>query len=530
MQFLKFSLLTVLVCSTAIAVYAQGNLSGSLEASGNFYQRDSTIGASNTPQYDNQLSGADAWLNLSYRNWGFDIGVRFDLFNNSNLRNPQDSYSAQGLGMWYISKSIQKLDITVGHIYDQIGSGIIFRAYEERPLSIDNALVGLRLNYNINENWSARVMTGRQRNFFTTYQPIIKSLAIDGFVPLDTLGNIQIAPGFGVVNRTLDDQSMNLVVANINTYDSLDAFVPMYNTYAFSLYNTLTYKNFSWYVEGAYKTHEAIANPNTGLLIDKSGSVFYTSLSYAGDGLGITVQAKRTENFTLRTSPNETLLLGVINFLPPMARQNTYRLTSRYNAATQEFGELAFQADVLYSPKRNLNFLVNFSNITDLDGALLYREVYTEATIRKPRKWKIITGIQFQQYNQEVYEQKPGVPLVQTIIPYFEYSHKFDRKKSLRTEIQYMHTEQDFGSWLYGLVEFNIAPNWSFAVTDMINVKPKKYDNVKHFYTFLASYSHKANIFSLSYVKQVEGIVCTGGVCRYEPAFNGVKARVVSSF
>ena len=34
--------------------------------------------------------------------------------------------------------------VTIGNFYDQFGSGMIFRAYEERHLGIDNALDGIR--------------------------------------------------------------------------------------------------------------------------------------------------------------------------------------------------------------------------------------------------------------------------------------------------------------------------------------------------------------------------------------------------
>ena len=123
----------------------QGVFSGSFQGNGNFFIRDTAIGAANTPQYEHQLYGADAWLNLNYNQSGFNVGVRFDLFNNSNLLNPQGSYTAEGIGRWFIDKKIDKLHLSGGYLYDQIGSGIIFRAYEERPLLIDNALYGIRL-------------------------------------------------------------------------------------------------------------------------------------------------------------------------------------------------------------------------------------------------------------------------------------------------------------------------------------------------------------------------------------------------
>ena len=126
-------------------------LSGSLQTNGNFYLRDSAIGAANIPQYDHQLVGADTWLTLNYNKGGYDIGVRFDIFNNSQLLNPRESYSASGIGRFYLKKRVNDLTIYGGHIYDQIGTGIIFRAYEDRPLGVDNALVGINLDYKLGE-------------------------------------------------------------------------------------------------------------------------------------------------------------------------------------------------------------------------------------------------------------------------------------------------------------------------------------------------------------------------------------------
>jgi hypothetical protein len=284
-------------------------------------------------------------------------------------------------------------------------------------------------------------------------------------------------------------------------------------------------------MEAAYKTDEALSDPNAGRLVDRFGTLFYTSIGYSTKGFGATLEGKRTENFNFRVSPLETQLNGILNFLPPMSRQNTYRLTSRYNPATQEFGEMAAQLDVKYSPKRTLNFNLNGSYITDLEGELLYAEGHINARYRKPKKYSTVVGIQSQFYNQDRYEEKPGVPMVKTFTPYADFLYKFSRKASLRVEAQYMYTREDFGQWVFGLAEFSFAPNWIITVSDMINVVPaKEGEKIKHFPTVAAVYNYKANRFGLAYVKQVEGVVCTGGICRYEPAFSGVKLSVNSSF
>ena len=93
-----------------------------------------------------------------------------------------------------------------------------------------------------------------------------------------------------------------------------------------------------------------------------------------------------------------------------------------------------------------------------------------------------------------------------------------------------MFTKQDHGDFLFALLELNIAPNWSFSASDMVNTKPKKLNNVEHYYNISAFYTYNQSRFSIGYMKQVEGIVCTGGVCRQEPAFSGFKFGITTSF
>jgi len=519
-------------------------LSGNFQSTASFYIPDSAIGAVGQPQYDRQLYGADAWLQLNYSNWGFDVGVRFDLFNNSQLLNPNGSYTAQGIGRWFIKKQVKKLGLSVGYLYDQIGSGIIFRAYEARGLAIDNALYGARATYDLTPNWQLKAFTGLQKRQFDTYAAVIKGFSAEGFIqPKDEKARWSLAPGIGIVGRTLDDQTVNTLVNTIATYDVVDSIGARYNTYAFTLYNTLTAGDFSWYVEGAYKTGEAYFDPfaiktnrdgstSLGKLGFSDGNILYTSLSYAGNGLGINLDAKRTEKFTFRVDPFQTGVQGFMNYLPALTRINTNRLNAYYNAAIQELGELAFQADITYAFSRKLRFNVNVSRIDNLSNELLYREYHFEGFYKYKRKWTLSAGVQVQNYNQEVYEVKPGVPIVKTFTPFAEFLYKFNRKKSIRIESQVMLTDQDFGNWLFGLVEFNVAPHWSFTVSEMYNFSPtKRTDGVALSYPRVdVFYTSGANRYSLSFVKQVQGIVCAGGVCRLEPSFSGVRLSVNSSF
>ena len=308
-----------------------GKISGSLQTNLNFFMKDESINAANTPQYETQLYGADSWLNVNYNVKGFDAGIRLDVFNNSYLFNPNGgSYTAVGIGNWYVSKQIDKLNIKGGYIYDQIGSGIIYRAYEERPLAIDNALFGVRAVYEIAPDWKIKGFTGQQKFQFDRYGAIIKGASIEGYLSTnDTTGraSLSISPGVGIVARTLENSTTDAINNVLKYYEPKDS-IHSYktNTYAMTLYNTLNYGPISWYVEGAYKTAEIMRSPtafqhigqdsSAGKFIKDAGTVFYSSFSYADHGLGISVEGKRTENFSFRTDPNLLLNRGLVNYIP----------------------------------------------------------------------------------------------------------------------------------------------------------------------------------------------------------------------
>ena len=192
-----------LIASGLWAQENQGSLTGSLEANTNLFLADEDIGAINIPQYDNELIGSEAWLNLQYSNYGFDIGLRFDLFNNSNLLNPLGSYSDQGVGRWYVKKEIHGLEITGGYFYDQIGSGIIFRSFEQRPLLIDNALYGIRLSYDLPKDIVLKGFRGKQKRQFELYEPVITGLNLDGFFSLNEEKGLSIAPRYWIYESHL---------------------------------------------------------------------------------------------------------------------------------------------------------------------------------------------------------------------------------------------------------------------------------------------------------------------------------------
>jgi hypothetical protein len=336
-----------------------------------------------------------------------------------------------------------------------------------------------------------------------------------------------------------------------------DRFNPKYNTFVYNVYNTLRYKDFTWYAEYAAKTPEAIINPVNNLMELHEGKVILTNLSYSTKGFGITGQYRYIDKFSFRTSPLENQNLGMIAYLPSITRQNVYRLLARYNAFTQEFSEEGLQLDITWRPKflkkhqTQINFntslatpigFFNGNTVNPINFEAnpnrLFREYYFEIQNKFTKKFKAQLGYQLINYNQQLFEAKPGVPYVIANTIFGEATYKLTGKKSLRFEAQYLKTEQDLGSFANALIEFNMAPHWSFSAGDMVNVSPGARNKpaagnafeLIHYWNVFGAYTQKNTRLTGGYIKQVEGVNCAGGVCRVEPAFSGVRLTMTSNF
>jgi hypothetical protein len=256
----------------------------------------------------------------------------------------------------------------------------------------------------------------------------------------------------------------------------------------------------------------------------------------------------------LRVSPLEIAPIpnnAPINYLPSITRQNTYRLLARYNSVVQELGENAMQLELTLKPSKKTQVNVNTSLVTTLKGVdfktatftydtttRLFREIYVDVQHKFNKTFKAMIGIQSIGYNQATYELKAFAPFVEALTPFGEMTYKLTPTRSLRFEWQYMHTKQDLGSFVNGLLEYNAAPHWSFSAGDMLNFqhgsvnKPAAGETFElvHYFNFFAAYTYKTSRFSGGFLKQPQGVNCTGGVCRVEPAFSGARISLTTNF
>ena len=126
-----------------------------------------------------------------------------------------------------------------------------------------------------------------------------------------------------------------------------------------------------------------------------------------------------------------------------------------------------------------------------------------------------------------------------------DMTYKFNKKHSVRLELQYLWDAtnlystagQDYeGDWFAFAVEYNFAPMFSFYYnhmwncTDSTNGFKSNNNNKLHYYQAGVSWTYDRYRVQVSYGRNREGTVCSGGVCRFQPAYTGANISLTASF
>lgn len=540
--FLPFFLIGLLSSGSLVAQNNDpGRISGSFQTDVQYLFEDSVIGAN---AVDERLL-SNSYLQLTYQRGNFAGGLRYEAYLNPILGFDQ-RYEGQGIAYRFAEYSGDILDITVGNFYDQFGNGIIFRAYQEWGLGIDNSIDGIRARIRPIPGVEIKGLIGKQRKFWEKTESILRGADID--VSVNDLNErlaeskTRIFFGASVMSRFQEDDDVVLRLP-----ENVSAFSGRFrvNNGPFSIDGEYAYK-----INDPFQQNKFVYNPGTAI---------YLNTSYATKGFAFLLSAKRIDNFDFRSERNVTLQELSLSFLPPISKLHTYRLPTLYPYATQLNGEVGLQATLLYTiPKKTViggkygtKIQVNYSRIHALDTTFIEPNFRYESSflgdpqnlyfqdinVEVNRKWTknlrtILTYINLQ-YNKDIIEFQSvnaGFGIVNTHIGVFETQYKINRKVSLRTEAQIMLTQQDLGSWALALAELSVSPNWYITLFDEWNYANPDPNLRVHYYNGQVAYAWESNRIALGYSRQRRGLLCVGGICREVPAANGFNLSVYSTF
>lgn len=530
----------------ALVIYGQeksidlGEIRGNFQIDAQYYNKDSLIGAPPVPE----KMRAAGFANLLYRRGKFSAGIRYEAYQYPLLGFDQ-RYRGEGIPYRYVTYTDEHFEITAGNFYEQFGSGMILRTYEERGLGYDNVFDGFRVKIQPYKGIYLKGVVGKQRLFFSKGPGIVRG--VDGEINinemLDSLmmeSKLQVRLGGSFVSKYQKDEDPVYILP-----ENVGAWASRLN---------ISYGDFSFETEYMHKDNDPSTVNN---FIYKSGNCLLTTLNYARSGLGVSLSAKRTDNLNFRSDRTETGNNVMINYLPALTKQHTYTLAATiYPYASQPNGEMAFQGEITYKFKKEtalggkygMDVTLNASIVHGIDTSQIipyigyespffkvgkrkfFHDYNIEITKRLTEKLKINLNYLNFFYDKDVIQGLSGYGVIHAHIGIAEIQYKIKPKHTLRTEMQILYTKQDEGSWAMALMEYTISPNWFFAIMDQYNYgNPEEKKRIHYFFGSMGR-NFKNNRVILSYGRQRAGIFCVGGVCRNVPASNGFTLTIISNF
>ena len=539
----KISLTLTAYCLTIIC-FAQensGEVHGDFDLNMQSYQEDELIGA----EAADEIILNNAYLNINYTKGLFSAGLRYESYLNA-LLDYDDEYKGNGIPFRYATYTIDGLEITAGNYYEQIGSGLIFRSYENKGLGMDNAMDGVRLKYRPTKGVYLKTFIGKNRTYFTYADGVIRG--VDTEINLNESLNLdaktKIILGQGFVSRFQSDNNPKFNLPQ--------------NVAAYSSRLNIIHGKWNYSGEYAIKLNDPIGSLTAKENNYANGNALMSNIAYSQRGFGIIAEMHRVDHMEFRSERAQEKQY-VINYIPTLTKQHTYTLLALYPCATQPEGEFGMQFDIFYKfqkgsllgGKYGSKLALNYSRINGLNGGnsflndntehnamlisitgeeLYFQDINIEVYKKINKKVKVTGILAKQSYNKDVLEGKTTYGTVESTIAIADISYKIKKGHTIRVELQELLANGGEGSWSMGLVEYTISPHWFFAVQDMYNWGNHDAEKQLHYLNINCGFLKGSNRFTIGYGKKRAGIFCVGGVCKEVPSSNGFSLTISSSF
>lgn len=546
-------LLYIVLLSFSVSVAAEekdwGRVSASLESLNHVYVDDAAnnfMPVSGLDQNLNYLKGGryatNNYLKVDYYKGRISAGMQLEGYFPTTIGYPiaQNKLSLSNL---YVGWTDDSYSVTAGTFYEQLGSGLLFRSWEDRALGLNNAVMGLRSSYS-SDFFSVRAFAGLPR------LDKLQVMTDNGFF------------GFGLA----DDVVIAAADASVSISDCFS-----WNDISLSLEGSVLYKheelmampmskgckedNIGWsgrlnagfdgfYLKGEYVgAGVQYINPFTDA---QRGDAQLLELGYNKRGLGVSLTGRRLFRI------NQQIYTGaydydgsanIMSYTPAMCTQYTYMLTTLVPYSIPETtnalksGEFGAQLDAFYNfrrgtkigGKRGMKVHANFSTYYSLDaeghvknGEFLFRDFSIDVERQWSKQFKTTFLYSYQDYNHH----ENGIYVGESHTVVADLLYKWTSKFSTRLELQYLISDEYQKDWMAALLEISLAPHWSIYASDMYNHG----STGMHYYNAGLSYAYRWIRVAAGYGRYRAGYICSGGVCRQIPAYTGANITLTASF
>ena len=515
----------------------KGRLTGSFETNSIYYVEDGKTAAV-VPE---DRFGSNNYLKLDYYHGRFSAGVQAEGYL-PVLQGYPTNLTKAGLSNFYASWVDKDFSVTAGTFYDQFGSGLLFRSYQDRTLGMNSALLGARVTYSYKDILALKAIWGMPRLGMEFSSTQVRGADLS-FAISSLAGWKQtlLAVEGSVLNR---HEAISADLKEEGGLPSSTGFSGRLNFESKGFIVRAEYIDAGerHYPNGAY---DGVNDPRIDLI--KNGNAQLIEVGYSGHGLGVNITARRLEYMDMPIVYRNTSTANALNYIPALTAQYSYMLTNLNPYIVQPStilgshcapGEIGGQVDIYYNVARRtklggkrgmrlgLNYSTYYSLLKDRSAKvdnLLWQSINFTLEKQFTRKFKLNFLYSFQEYNDShgvnPYTWKSNIFVADML-------YKWTSTVSTRLELQYLLSKHDKRDWMAALAEVNFAPHWSIFASDMYNHGLTKV----HYYNAGVSYTKSRTRIQLSYGRNRAGVVCSGGVCRNIPAYTGANHMITTSF
>jgi Family of unknown function (DUF6029) len=512
MKLSSYHLILLFILITSARIFSQ--------SSSNWFLLPDGLGLQNQFEYsynvENKIEILENWLTLDYNKNIFSAGLRFEVFqpNDPDPSISRGKVKYADIAYKYISADIgdveEGLNITVGNYYKLFGRGLVLKSYEDRNIRIDNNLIGVKVEGNY-LGFSLIGLSGSAANSNNERQDILH--AVD-----------------------LSYNNLSFIKPGITFATNLPPIEGIANTSLASFRIQPTYWNFDAYAEYGIKSNKDIQSQIFNNDEWKIGEAFYGSLNFYYDVFAIVGEYKYYDNYAF-TSNDGTIFY---NTAPSLRKDYTYVLLNRHPSPLNESNEEGYAFEVNYNFSDETSLIANYGITNTLPENSYYQrvnnltlpistqleEVYLQAT----QNWnESFTTIAAFGYNEELSTN------TKNITPILENKFYFDDINTIKLVLEHQQTENLSSNEKYYddviNIEYLRSPNFSVAVVAELQTKePEPGNIVRKFWSFVQFGYKLGNHTDLSLLlgTRQAGNICIGGICRYEPAFQGVEIKMLT--
>ena len=523
-----------------------GYLTGSLESNNHVYVEDVATGffPSNQVQLkDGNVFATNDYLKLDYYRDRLAAGMQLEGYFPSLVGYPS-ILKKMALSNLYVTWRDRSYSVTAGTFYDQFGSGLLFRSWEDRMLGLNNALVGARATYNFEDMVAVKAMWGVPR--------LGTGVKEDGFF------------GLGLTKTWIGGADVSLSLSDMIGMDNMllsvegSLLAKHENVGAVDKENGFSSTNLGWSAranfdyDGYYVKGEWVntGKQKVGFFEPMKGNAQLVEFGYNGNGLGLSVTGRRLERMVRKIYAYSSDLPGyydstnLMAYVPAMCTQYTYMLTALNPYSPKigdgsSAGEIGGQVDAFYNfrrgtrlgGKRGMKVHANFSNYWTLNsdgGVKDGHRIFTDFSLDVEKQWtkKFKTVLMYSLQDYDDVHSISGTYIGQSHTVVADMLYKWTSKLSTRMELQYLVSDDYQKDWMAALIEVSFAPHWSVFASDMWNHG----DTKLHYYNAGLSFTMEHFRVSAGYGRYKEGYICSGGVCRAIPAYTGANITLTANF